>query len=293
MTTTPATGHRAAADGLAVAARQRPPVDALHPALDLRGGRRVGAGHRPGRGPYIWDDQGRRYLDALSGLFVVQAGHGRRELAEAAARQAERAGLLPALVLRAPAGDRAGRAPRRAGARLTSTGSSSPPAAARPSRRRGSWPSSTSSCRASRSSTRSSAARSPTTAPRTARCRSPASRRPRRCSSRWCPARFKVPNTNFYRAPEYGDDLEAFGRWAADQIAHRDRDGGPRHGRGGLPRAGAERRRLLPAAARLLPAGPRDLRPLRRPARLRRGHLRLRPARPHVRAPTATATCPT
>ncbi len=27
-----------------------------------------------------------------------------------------------------------------------------------------------------------------------------------------------VPNTNFYRAPEHGDDLEAFGRWAADQI---------------------------------------------------------------------------
>ena len=25
-------------------------------------------------------------------------------------------------------------------------------------------------------------------------------------------------NTNFYRAPEHGDDLEAFGRWAADQI---------------------------------------------------------------------------
>ena len=56
-----------------------------------------------------------------------------------------------------------------------------------------------------------------------------------------------------------------------------------RHRRRGLPRAGAERRRLLPAAARLLPAGPRDLRRVRRPAGLRRGHLRVRPARPHVR----------
>ena len=27
-----------------------------------------------------------------------------------------------------------------------------------------------------------------------------------------------MPNTNFYRAPEHGDDLEAFGRWAADRI---------------------------------------------------------------------------
>jgi adenosylmethionine-8-amino-7-oxononanoate aminotransferase len=42
-----------------------------------------------GRGAEVFDDRGRRYLDGLSGLFVVQAGHGRRVLAEAAARQAE------------------------------------------------------------------------------------------------------------------------------------------------------------------------------------------------------------
>ena len=34
-----------------------------------------------GEGCYIWDTNGKRYLDALSGLFVVQAGHGREELA--------------------------------------------------------------------------------------------------------------------------------------------------------------------------------------------------------------------
>ena len=33
------------------------------------------------------------------------------------------------------------------------------------------------------------------------------------------PSTFRVPNTNIYRAPQHGDDLEAFGRWAADQIA--------------------------------------------------------------------------
>jgi adenosylmethionine-8-amino-7-oxononanoate aminotransferase len=33
------------------------------------------------------------------------------------------------------------------------------------------------------------------------------------------PSAVKVPNTNFYRAPEHGDDIEAFGRWAADRIA--------------------------------------------------------------------------
>ena len=108
------------------------------------------------------------------------------------------------------------------------------------------------------------------------------------------PSTFRVPNTNFYRAPEHvADDLEAFGRWAADQIAVADRERGPRHRRRGLPRAGAERRRLLPAAARLLPAGPRDLRRVRRAAGHRRGHLRLRPARATCSAPSATATSPT
>ncbi len=33
------------------------------------------------------------------------------------------------------------------------------------------------------------------------------------------PSTFRVPNTNIYRAPIHGDDPEAFGRWAADQIA--------------------------------------------------------------------------
>jgi 4-aminobutyrate aminotransferase-like enzyme len=37
-----------------------------------------------GEGASIFDDRGRRYLDGLAGLFVVQAGHGRRVLAEAA-----------------------------------------------------------------------------------------------------------------------------------------------------------------------------------------------------------------
>jgi len=41
-----------------------------------------------GEGAYIWDSNGRKYLDGLSGLFVVQAGHGRVELVEAAAGQA-------------------------------------------------------------------------------------------------------------------------------------------------------------------------------------------------------------
>jgi adenosylmethionine-8-amino-7-oxononanoate aminotransferase len=48
-----------------------------------------------GQGAYLWDQHGRRYLDGLSGLFVVQVGHGRAELAEAAARQAEQLAYFP------------------------------------------------------------------------------------------------------------------------------------------------------------------------------------------------------
>ncbi len=48
-----------------------------------------------GEGHHIWDSRGKRYFDALSGLFVVNAGHGRKRLAEAAARQAETLAFFP------------------------------------------------------------------------------------------------------------------------------------------------------------------------------------------------------
>jgi adenosylmethionine-8-amino-7-oxononanoate aminotransferase len=48
-----------------------------------------------GEGAYIFDTNGKRYLDALSGLFVVQAGHGRREIAAAMAAQAEKLEYFP------------------------------------------------------------------------------------------------------------------------------------------------------------------------------------------------------
>lgn len=61
---------------------------------------RHGNGIRPpvitrGDGVRIFDDTGRSYLDGLSGLFVVQVGHGRDELAQAAARQAKELAFFP------------------------------------------------------------------------------------------------------------------------------------------------------------------------------------------------------
>ncbi|MBG0813215.1 aspartate aminotransferase family protein [Planomonospora sp. ID82291] len=48
-----------------------------------------------GEGAYVYDVDGKRYLDGLAGLFVVQAGHGRSELAEAAAKQAQELAFFP------------------------------------------------------------------------------------------------------------------------------------------------------------------------------------------------------
>ena len=40
-----------------------------------------------GEGAYVFDESGKRYLDATAGLWYANVGHGRTELAEAAARQ--------------------------------------------------------------------------------------------------------------------------------------------------------------------------------------------------------------
>ena len=46
-----------------------------------------------GEGCYVYDEHGKRYLDGLSALFCVNAGHGRAELADAAAAQAKQLGF--------------------------------------------------------------------------------------------------------------------------------------------------------------------------------------------------------
>src|SRR6201989_1009849 len=61
---------------------------------------RHGAGITPpiitrGEGVHIFDDKGKQYIDGLSGLFVVQVGPGRKELAEAAAKPAEQLAFFP------------------------------------------------------------------------------------------------------------------------------------------------------------------------------------------------------
>ena len=70
-----------------------------------------------GEGHHIFDVEGRKYFDGLSGLFVVNAGHGRARLAEVAAKQAEQLAFFPIWSYAHPAGHRARRPPGRLRAR--------------------------------------------------------------------------------------------------------------------------------------------------------------------------------
>jgi adenosylmethionine-8-amino-7-oxononanoate aminotransferase len=51
-----------------------------------------------GKGIYVWDADGRRYLDGLSGLWNVAVGHGRVAIARAIARQARILAYAPTLL---------------------------------------------------------------------------------------------------------------------------------------------------------------------------------------------------
>ena len=80
------TGSRMAAEPSDLARLDR--AHHLHPFTDPKiivdGAPTVMVG---GRGSTIWDEDGKLYLDALAGLWCVNVGYGREELAEAAARQ--------------------------------------------------------------------------------------------------------------------------------------------------------------------------------------------------------------
>jgi adenosylmethionine-8-amino-7-oxononanoate aminotransferase len=59
-----------------------------HPFADMRAVREHGELVLVrGEGAHVWDDAGRRYLDATASLWCVNVGHGRREIVEAVAAQ--------------------------------------------------------------------------------------------------------------------------------------------------------------------------------------------------------------
>lgn len=74
-----------------------------------------GLGSRPpleiasAEGCYVYDAEGRRFLDAMAGLFCVNVGYGRREIVAAAAEQMARLPYYPLVQSHAPGAQLAGR----------------------------------------------------------------------------------------------------------------------------------------------------------------------------------------
>ena len=171
-----------------------------------------------GDGVHIWDSHGRRYLDGLAGLFVVQAGHGRHELAEAAAKQASQLAFFPLWSYAHPgavdlAERLAGYAPGDLNRVFFTTGGGEAVESAwklakqffkitgKPGKHKV-------ISRAVAYHGTPQGALSITGIPDMKAPFEPL-----------VPSTFRVPNTNFYRATEHTDDLEAFGLWAANRIA--------------------------------------------------------------------------
>jgi adenosylmethionine-8-amino-7-oxononanoate aminotransferase len=171
-----------------------------------------------GEGAYIYDDQGKRYLDALAGLFVSQLGHGRTDLAQAAAAQAQELAFMPlwsyahpqAIKLAERVADYAPGDLNRVF--FTSGGGEAVESAWKLAKNyfklTGKPMKHKVISRAIAYHGTTQGALSITGLPGLKQQFEPL-----------VPSTFRVPNTNFYRAPERADDLEAFGRWAADQIA--------------------------------------------------------------------------
>ena len=171
-----------------------------------------------GEGAYVWDDRGRRYLDGLSGLFVVQVGHGRAELAEAAARQAKDLAFFPLWSYAHPAAiELAERLAHHAPGDLnrvffTTGGGEAVETAWKLAKQywklMGKPMKHKVISRAVAYHGTPQGALSITGIPALKQAFEPL-----------VPGAFRVPNTNAYRAPEHlRDDLKAFGRWAADRI---------------------------------------------------------------------------
>ncbi|QWZ09099.1 aspartate aminotransferase family protein [Nocardioides panacis] len=176
-----------------------------------------------GDGAYIWDAKGRKYLDALAGLFVSQVGHGRTELAEAAAAQAKELAFFPLWSYAHPSAiELAERVANYAPGDLnrvffTSGGGEAVETAWKLAKNyfklTGKPMKHKVISRAVAYHGTTQGALSITGLPALKAQFEPL-----------VPSTFRVPNTNFYRAPERfqggtDQDLEDFGRWAADEIA--------------------------------------------------------------------------
>jgi adenosylmethionine-8-amino-7-oxononanoate aminotransferase len=171
-----------------------------------------------GEGAYVYDQRGKRYLDGLAGLFVSQIGHGRREVAEAGARQASELAYFPLWSYAHPQAvalaDRlAALAPGDLNRVFFTTSGSEAVESA--------WKLAKQYFRTVGEPTRykvlsRSIAYHGTSLGALAITGLPGIKDP---FEPLPPGGVRVPNTNFYRAPEFvASDITAFGTWAADEI---------------------------------------------------------------------------
>ena len=170
-----------------------------------------------GEGHRIYDANGKSYIDGLAGLFTVMVGHGRTELAQAAAEQASQLAYFPVWsYAHPPAIELADRLAEHAPGDLNkvffTTGGGEAVETA--------WKLAKQYFKLIGKPTKykvisRSVAYHGTPQGALSITGIPFAKAP---FEPLVPGSHRVPNTNFYRAPEHGDDLEAFGRWAADQI---------------------------------------------------------------------------
>src|SRR5690348_1193954 len=172
-----------------------------------------------GEGHRIWDDRGNEYIGGLAGLFVVQVGHGREELAEAAAKQAKELAFFPLWSYAHPraielAERLAAGAPGDLNRVFFTTGGGEAVETA--------WKLAKQYFKLTGKPTKHkvisrSVAYHGTPQGALSITGIPAAKE---MFEPLVPGAFKVPNTNHYRAPEHlRDDVKAFGLWAADRIA--------------------------------------------------------------------------
>ncbi|HEX6247234.1 MAG TPA: aspartate aminotransferase family protein [Nocardioidaceae bacterium] len=177
-----------------------------------------------GEGAYIYDAKGNRYLDALGGLFVNQLGHGRKDIAEAAAKQGSELAYFPLWSYAHPTAIQlaekvASLAPGDLNRVFFTTGGGEAVESAwklaknyfkltgKPTKHK--VISRTIAYHGTPQGALSITGLPPMKAP----------------FEPLVPSTFRVPNTNVYRAPDFlagpdgTVDPEVFGRWAADQIA--------------------------------------------------------------------------
>jgi adenosylmethionine-8-amino-7-oxononanoate aminotransferase len=171
-----------------------------------------------GSGPYVYDDKGKKYLDGLAGLFVSMVGHGRTELADAAAKQASELAYFPLWSYAHPAAvELAARLAEMAPGDLnrvffTTSGSEAVESAWKLAKayfkRKGEYGRYKVLSREYAYHGTSMGALAVTGLSAIKHDFEPLP-----------PGGIRVPNTNFYRAPEFvADDETSFGVWAADEI---------------------------------------------------------------------------